>query len=161
MARRMADWLHGNAQRVRPARPVQHNVDSTIQHAAVVALNEGDDFIRTMVRRCTESRAIMVEGLSRLNGVTVLAPEGAFYLMVRVDTTETITCNWRRLLREAKVGVAPATGLRNFGRGAVRAVFGCMPSASELAARRWSVALFADGQSTRTGSNPVSPIHSP
>jgi aspartate/methionine/tyrosine aminotransferase len=94
------------------ARLGQYNTTSIptfIQHAAVTALNEGDDFIRTMVGRCTESRAIMVDGLSRLKGVTVFPPEGAFYLMVRADTGETSLELALRLLREAKVGVAPGT----------------------------------------------------
>ena len=115
------------------ARLGQYNTTSIptfIQHAAVVALNEGDDFIRTMVRRCTESRAIMVEGLSRLNGVTVFAPEGAFYLMVRVDTAETSLQLALRLLREAKVGVAPGTAFGPEGEGCIRM---CFAISTELA----------------------------
>jgi aspartate/methionine/tyrosine aminotransferase len=115
------------------ARLGQYNTTSIptfIQHAAVAALNEGDDFIRTMVARCTESRAIMVEGLSRLNGVTVFAPEGAFYLMVRVDTAETSLQLALRLLRESKVGVAPGTAFGPEGEGCIRM---CFAISTELA----------------------------
>jgi aspartate/methionine/tyrosine aminotransferase len=106
------------------------SIPTFIQHAAVVALNEGDGFIRTMVRRCTESRAIMIEGLSRLNGVTVYAPQGAFYLMVRVDTAETSLQLALRLLREAKVGVAPGTAFGPEGEGCIRM---CFAISTELA----------------------------
>ena len=64
------------------------SIPTFIQHAAVAALDEGDSFIRTMVARCAESRAIMVEGLSRMRGVSVFPPEGAFYLMARVATVD-------------------------------------------------------------------------
>ena len=83
-----------------------------------------------MVGRCTESRAIMVEGLSRLNGVTVFAPEGAFYLMVHVDTAETSLQLALRLLREAKVGVAPGTAFGPEGEGCIRM---CFAISTELA----------------------------
>jgi aspartate/methionine/tyrosine aminotransferase len=58
-----------------------------------------------------------------LNGVTVFAPEGAFYLMVRVDTAETSLQLELRLLREAKVGVAPGTAFGPEGEGCIRMCF--------------------------------------
>jgi aspartate/methionine/tyrosine aminotransferase len=121
------------------ARLGQYNTTSIptfIQHAAVAALNEGDDFIRTMVHRCTESRAIMVEGLSRMKGVTVFPPEGAFYLMVRVDTAETSLQLALRLLREAKVGVAPGTAFGPEGEGCVRMCFAISPELAREAVAR-------------------------
>ncbi|MBI0534659.1 aminotransferase class I/II-fold pyridoxal phosphate-dependent enzyme [Roseomonas sp. KE2513] len=112
------------------------SIPTFIQHAAVAALDEGDGFIRTMVGRCAESRAIMVEGLSRLKGVTVFAPEGAFYLMARVETGETSLDLAFRFLREAKVGVAPGTAFGPEGEGFVRICFAVSPELAREAVAR-------------------------
>ena len=112
------------------------SIPTFIQHAAVAALNEGDDFIRTMVGRCAESRAILVDGLSRLKGVTVFPPEGAFYLMARVDTGEPSLDLALRLLREAKVGVAPGTAFGPEGEGFIRICFAISPALAREAVAR-------------------------
>ncbi|MBB5695664.1 pyridoxal phosphate-dependent aminotransferase [Muricoccus pecuniae] len=112
------------------------SIPTFIQHAAVAALEEGDGFIRTMVGRCAESRAIMVDGLSRLRGVTVFPPEGAFYIMARVETGETSLDLAFRLLREAKVGVAPGTAFGPEGEGFIRICFAVSPALAREAVAR-------------------------
>lgn len=112
------------------------SIPTFIQHAAITALEEGDSFIRTMVGRCAESRAIMVEGLSRLPGVTVFPPDGAFYLMARIETEETSLDLAFRLLREAKVGVAPGTAFGPEGEGFVRICFAVSPALAREAVAR-------------------------
>ncbi len=121
------------------ARLGQYSITSIptfVQHAAVAALDQGDDFIRTMVARCAESRAILVDGLSRMRGVTAFPPEGAFYLMARVDTTETSLDLALRLLRDAKVGVAPGTAFGPEGAGCIRMCFAISPDLAREAVAR-------------------------
>jgi aspartate/methionine/tyrosine aminotransferase len=112
------------------------SIPTFIQHAAIAALEQGDGVIRTMVGRCVEARRIMVEGLSRLRGVTVFPPEGAFYLMARIDTGETSLDLAFRLLREAKVGVAPGTAFGPEGEGFVRICFAVSPDLAREAVAR-------------------------
>ena len=112
------------------------SIPTFIQHAAVTALEEGDSFIRTMVGRCAESREIMVNGLSRLKGVTVFPPEGAFYLMAKVETGETSLDLAFRLLAEAKVGVAPGTAFGPEGEGFIRICFAVSPGLAREAVAR-------------------------
>jgi aspartate/methionine/tyrosine aminotransferase len=112
------------------------SIPTFIQHACVAALEDGDGVIRTMVDRCAESRAIMVEGLSRLKGVTVSAPEGAFYLLAKVETAETSLDLAFRLLREAKVGVAPGTAFGPEGEGFIRICFAVSPDLARTAVAR-------------------------
>ncbi len=112
------------------------SIPTFIQHACIAALDEGDAVIRTMVARCAESRAIMVEGLSRLKGVTVFPPEGAFYLMAKVETGETSLDLAFRLLREAKVGVAPGTAFGPEGEGLLRICFAVSPELAREAVAR-------------------------
>ena len=112
-----------------------------MQHAAVAALEEGDGFIRAAVGRCAESRAILVDGLSRLPGVTIAPPDGAFYLMVRVAGAEPSLDLALRLLREAKVGVAPGTAFGPEGEGFIRICFAISPALAHEAVSRLSGAL--------------------
>ena len=117
------------------------SIPTFVQHAAIAALEQGDDFIRTMVGRCAESRGILVDGLSRLPGVTVAPPDGAFYLMVRVAGGETSLDLAFRLLREAKVGVAPGTAFGPEGEGFLRICFAISPALAHEAVARLSAVL--------------------
>ncbi|MFC0409316.1 pyridoxal phosphate-dependent aminotransferase [Roseomonas elaeocarpi] len=112
------------------------SIPTFIQHAAVVALEQGDGFIRTMVGRCAESRQIFVDGLSRLPGVTLSVPEGAFYLFVKVEGEPHARDLARRILREAKVGVAPGTAFGEAGEGCFRLCFAVSPELAREAMAR-------------------------
>ncbi len=117
------------------------SIPTFVQHAAIAALNEGDPFIRAMVDRCGESRAILVDGLSRLPGVTVAPPDGAFYLMAHVAGGEPSLDLAFRLLREAKVGVAPGTAFGPQGEGFIRLCFAISPALAREAVERLSAVL--------------------
>ena len=122
------------------------SIPTFIQHAAVAALDDGDAFIRTMVGRCAESRAILVQGLSRVPGVTVAPPDGAFYLMARIASPalrpgETSLDLAFRLLRDAKVGVAPGTAFGPEGEGFIRLCFAVSPGLARDAVARLAGAL--------------------
>ena len=117
------------------------SIPTFIQHACIAALDEGDGFIRTMVDRCAEARGILVEGLARLPGVTVAPPEGAFYLMPRVAGDEPSLELAYRLLRDAKVGVAPGTAFGPAGEGLIRICFAISPDLAREAVRRLSGVL--------------------
>lgn len=121
------------------------SIPTFIQHAAVAALEQGDNVIRTMVGRCVESRAILVEGLSRIRGVTVFPPDGAFYLMMRVATEESSLDLAFRLLREAKVGVAPGTAFGPEGEGFLRICFAISPELAREAVARLARVLNRPG----------------
>jgi aspartate/methionine/tyrosine aminotransferase len=116
------------------------SISTFVQHACIAALNEGDSFIRTMVDRCAEARAILVDGLSRLPGVTVAPPDGAFYLMARMGDEPSLDFALR-LLRDAKVGVAPGTAFGPEGEGLVRICFAISPALAREAVARMSSVL--------------------
>ena len=120
------------------------SIPTFVQHAAVAALDQGDEFIRAMVGRCAESRAILVDGLSRLPGVTIVPPDGAFYLMAHVAGDEPSLDLAFRLLREAKVGVAPGTAFGPQGAGFIRMCFAISPALAVEAVDRLSAVLGRD-----------------
>ena len=111
-------------------------VPTFVQHAAIAALDQGDEFIGEMVSRCAETRKIFVDGLSQIEGVTVLPPDGAFYLMVGFPGNETSLDMAIRMLKEAKVGVAPGTAFGSGGQGYLRLCFAISPNLAREAVKR-------------------------
>ena len=76
------------------------------QHAAVEALENGDDAVAEMVETFHERRDFLVEKLDS-EGVSVAPPEGAFYLMVPVDEDDQQWCE--DALSEAHVATVPGS----------------------------------------------------
>lgn len=115
------------------------SIPTFIQHAASAALDGGDPFIEAMVERCKVSRAILIDGLSRLANVRVSAPEGSFYLLVRIQTGESSLDLAKRLLSEVKLGVAPGTAFGPEGEGFIRICFAISAELAHEAVRRFTV----------------------
>ncbi len=112
------------------------SIPTFIQHACIAALEEGDDFIRTMVGRCRDSRDIFSEGLAAIPGITTQAPEGSFYLMFSVAGETDSKALAIRLLREAKVGLAPGTAFGPEGQDQLRLCFAVDTALAREAMRR-------------------------
>ncbi|MDR6820259.1 aspartate/methionine/tyrosine aminotransferase [Neorhizobium sp. 2083] len=109
-----------------------------LQRGAVVALNQGDDFVNANIARATEARDILCDALIATNRVETLKPDGALYAFVKVDG---ITDSRRAALDIVdKIGVALAPGSA-FGKGGelfLRACFLRDPKQIEEAAGRLS-----------------------
>ncbi|WP_110685357.1 pyridoxal phosphate-dependent aminotransferase [Salinicola aestuarinus] len=122
------------------ARLCQYNttgVASFIQQACVTALETGDDFIAHQVARCRQSRQILVDGLSPLDNVTVFSPQGTFYLFFKVHGLSGSSLEVaKRILREAKVGVAPGSAFGPEGDDYLRICFAVAPTLAEEALTR-------------------------
>src|SRR5690606_26049533 len=78
-----------------------------VQQAGIAVLRGGEDFIADQSARLAAAHALVAERLSAMPGVTYVAPEGAFYAFFRIDGLADSLGFARRLLREAKVGLAP------------------------------------------------------
>lgn len=122
------------------ARLCQYNttgVASFIQRACIVALEDGDEFIDQQVERCRASRDILVEGLSALDNVTVFSPQGTFYLFFKVHGLDESSLETaKRILREAKVGVAPGSAFGPEGEDYLRICFAIAPELAKEALDR-------------------------
>lgn len=77
------------------------------QYGALAAITQGDDFIRFMVDRCREGREIVGRFLAGQNRMSWSRPAGAFYGFIAVEGMTDSIGFARRLLAEARVGVAP------------------------------------------------------
>ncbi|MEC8919060.1 MAG: aminotransferase class I/II-fold pyridoxal phosphate-dependent enzyme, partial [Pseudomonadota bacterium] len=95
------------------------------------------DFIAHQVKRCQASRDILVEGLTALDNVTVFSPQGTFYLFFKVHGLEGSSLDTaKRILREAKVGVAPGSAFGPEGEDYLRICFAIDPELAREALDR-------------------------
>lgn len=111
-------------------------VATFIQHAAVAALNQGDDFIKSLVARSAKGREIICTALDRLPNVRVFWPEGTFYFFFAIHGMNNGQDVARRILREAHVGVAPGSAFGSGGEAYLRVCFAVDPALIQDAADR-------------------------
>jgi aspartate aminotransferase len=98
---------------------VSHAASFT-QRAAQAALARGEDEIKKMLSRYKENRDFCLWALSEIPGVSVPAPDGAFYLFPKIEGLKDSLEFCRRLLHETRVGIAPGVAFGAGGEGAVR-----------------------------------------
>lgn len=93
------------------------------QYAALAALNGPEDDLKKMVAEFDRRRCFMIDKLSKLNQVSIIKPNGAFYIMVNIKaylntkfkdyTINTSVDFAKALLEEEKVAVVPGAGFGN------------------------------------------------
>lgn len=96
------------------------NVNTIAQYAAIEALNGPIEDLNTMVKEFERRRNFMVDRLSKIDGVSIIKPSGAFYIMVNISSYFNTTFKGeeiknsldfsRVLLDEEKVAVIPGAG---------------------------------------------------
>lgn len=94
-----------------------------MQRAGVVAINDGEWFVRSMIARAREGRDIVSAALAGRNRVTFAPPDGAFYAFFKVAGLESSREASHKLIDEAGVGTAPGTAFGANAEGYVRVCF--------------------------------------
>ncbi|HEY3637538.1 MAG TPA: aminotransferase class I/II-fold pyridoxal phosphate-dependent enzyme [Rhizomicrobium sp.] len=80
------------------------------QWGALAALSaQGDAFRAEMMERCSAGKAVVQDWLTTQNRIRWIEPEGAFYGFLHVDGLQNSLDFSLRLVREARVGVAPGS----------------------------------------------------
>ncbi len=96
------------------------NINSITQYAAIKGLDGSADNDIEMMRKAFEARRLeAVELVNAIDGLSVVAPDGAFYLFVNIKgVTEDSLTFCKRLLEEKEVAVVPgvAFGLDGYFR---------------------------------------------
>lgn len=77
------------------------------QYGGIAALDQGEDFVRDFVARCARNRDVVMEILGGHPRVKLSRPQGAFYAFPRVEGLADGLAFCRRVLAEARVGIAP------------------------------------------------------
>jgi aspartate aminotransferase len=105
---------------------VQYNTSGAptfIQHAGLVAVTEGEDFIARMKDRYRAGRDLTVERLGHLPGVRLRAPDAAFYAFIQIEGLTDSLNFAKRILAETRVGLAPGAAFGLGGEGHLRLCF--------------------------------------
>lgn len=109
------------------ARLITNSVSCTAafgQVAAMTALRAPQDSIREMVAEFAKRRALLVDGLNRLPGVSCPMPGGAFYAFPNVAGTGMTSAEFERgALDDAGVSLLAGTSFGAYGEGYARISF--------------------------------------
>ena len=109
---------------------------TTAQDAALVALKDGDQYVREMLAEYDRRRRLIVDGFNKL-GLTTFEPHGAFYAFPNVTASgmddETFA---ETLLREEQVAVVPGNAFGPGGEGFARCCYATAYEKIEEALRR-------------------------
>jgi len=123
----------------------QHSVthpSSFIQKAAVVALKECEDEVKSMVEELKRNRDYFIKELNKMGKFRCWMPKGAFYAFPKiVDTKMSSEELTDYLLNEAHVLTVPGSAFGNLGRGYVRIVYSKPMEELEKAVQLMSGAL--------------------
>lgn len=94
-----------------------------VQHAGVVALDQGDAFIAETQARYRACRDLALSILGAVPGVTAPRPDGAMYLFLKVAGCTDSLALAKSLLTSAGVGLAPGAAFGAGGEGHLRLCF--------------------------------------
>lgn len=73
------------------------NANSIAQHASAVALDGDQSCVEDMRQHFEARRNLMVDGINRIEGISCLKPEGAFYVMMNIRKLMGRNFNGRKL----------------------------------------------------------------
>jgi len=78
-----------------------------LQEAAVVALDDGEPFVRSFVERCAAGRKLVLGRLAAMPRVRVVPNTASFYLMLEIEGVDDTLEFCKRALLEAELGLSP------------------------------------------------------
>jgi aspartate aminotransferase len=127
----MTGWRLGWAQASAATAKVMYaaaefmtsNPNAMTQQAAIVALRDGEDHVRSLRAHYAARREQVRAALSAIPGVTVPEIGGAFYAFPRIEGLTDSAARATQVLRRAKVAVAPGSAFGPGGEGHLRLCF--------------------------------------
>lgn len=127
----MTGWRLGWAQSSEPtiramykaAEFITSNPAAMVQQAGIVALRDGEGYVRDLRAQYAQRRAQVRAGLAALPGIDVAEPDGAFYVFFRVAGLDDSTTFTARLVRETGLALTPGLAFGAAGEGYVRLCF--------------------------------------
>jgi aspartate/methionine/tyrosine aminotransferase len=99
-----------------------------VQHAGVVAVRDGEDFVQELVEHYRRNRDLVHQRLAAMPRVRLARPEGAFYAFFAVDgVTDSVACA-HDIIQRTGVGLAPGRAFGPEGEGWLRLCFAAEPA---------------------------------
>ncbi len=121
------------------AKIVQYNTSGAptfLQHGCLAAITEGEGFVSRMTARYKAGRDLTMEYLGKLPGITLRAPDAAFYAFLQVEGLTDSLDLAKRILTETRVGLAPGAAFGLGGEGHLRLCFAASRDRLEPALER-------------------------
>ena len=98
-----------------------------VQRAGVAAIRDGEPSVVHTVKRFRAARALLVDELASIEGVEAALPAGAMYVFFRVAGVTDSLAFCKRLVREARLGLAPGSAFGPEGEAFLRWCFASSP----------------------------------
>lgn len=99
------------------------NPTAVVQQAGIVALGDGETYIRERREHYAARRRQVKAALEALPGVSLPDPRGAFYAFPQIDAAGDSAAFAAALLRETGVALAPGVAFGRDGEGYIRVCF--------------------------------------
>ncbi len=99
------------------------NATAMVQQAGIVALRDGEPYVRELREHYGRRRSQVMAALSTLPGVSLPEPQGAFYAFPRIEGLADSTAFTANLVRDTGLALAPGVGFGSEGKGYVRLCF--------------------------------------
>ena len=94
-----------------------------VQRAGIVAVRDGEPIVAHTVERFRKARDFLMARLAAIPGIEAVAPPGAMYVFFRVRGMKDSLAFAKRLVVEAKLGLAPGIAFGPEGEGFLRWCF--------------------------------------
>src|SRR5271170_1425534 len=107
-----------------------------VQRAGVAAICDGEPIVAHTLERFRAARALLVRELASIENVEAAPPQGAMYVFFRVAGVTDSLGFCKRLVREARLGLAPGSAFGPEGDGFVRWCFASSPKRLQDGVRR-------------------------
>jgi aspartate/methionine/tyrosine aminotransferase len=122
-------WAQGSAETIQTMTKavefITSNPAAMVQQAGLVALRQGEGYIADLRTRYAKRRDQTVNALEGIPGVSVPAPDGAFYAFPRIRAASDSTAFTAALVDATGVALAPGLAFGRDGEGYVRVCFAC------------------------------------
>lgn len=120
-------WVQSSEGLIRhlykAAEFITSNPTALVQQAGIVALRDGEPYVRDLRAQLSARRALVSAALRALPAVTLPELQGAFYAFPRIDGLTDSTALAFKLLEETGVALAPGVAFGAAGEGHVRLCF--------------------------------------
>ena len=117
------------------------NSPEFIQAAGIAAIDQCEDFVATFRAYCATGREILGDVLGPVNRIRIAEPEAAFYAFFEVEGEPDSMALAKRLVRDARVGVAPGMSFGAESEGWLRLCFAQEPALLRTGLQRLAEAL--------------------
>jgi aspartate/methionine/tyrosine aminotransferase len=94
-----------------------------VQRAGVVAIRDGEPTVAHTLDRFRSARDLLLRELATIPGIEAAPPPGAMYVFFRVAGVTDSLAFCKRLVRDARLGLAPGSAFGPEGQGFVRWCF--------------------------------------